>query len=356
MKYAYLFLLFIIPVQLVGQFRVSGVVTSAKDGQPLQGASVFCQNTTLGTVSGTDGKFYLTLPAGGYDLIVSYSGFETQSIRISGQNNLVETPAFQMKEKEKSLEEVAVVVTTEVRNGWEKYGEFFLSQFLGLTENSRECKIENPQVLRFFFSKKKNRLRVITDSTLYISNHALGYRIQYQLDSFIHEYGTLITQFTGYPLFEEMEGTPEQKTRWKEEREEAYLGSVTHFFRSYRQKNLDDAGYKLEYLDSTGNYLPIKDPYDKEFSEMDSSLLWIYPPGRLRVAYMDEYPEPEYLTKNNLSRQTTIQISQVDFLEGISVEPNGYAYDRHDIILLGYWAWEKLADFLPYDYSPEDAP
>ncbi|NJO26034.1 MAG: hypothetical protein HC867_10120, partial [Bacteroidia bacterium] len=33
-----------------------------------------------------------------------------------------------------------------------------------------------------------------------ITNNALGYKIRYQLDSFTHEYGSGVTQYTGYPF------------------------------------------------------------------------------------------------------------------------------------------------------------
>ena len=49
----------------------------------MQGASVFAENTTLGTATDQDGNFILELPIGGYSLVVTYTGFNTQSIRIS---------------------------------------------------------------------------------------------------------------------------------------------------------------------------------------------------------------------------------------------------------------------------------
>ena len=58
--------------------------------------------------------------------------------------------------KEKSLEEVAVVSTGEAKNGLEKFGPFFMDEFIGKSKNSSLCKLKNPEVLKFYFSKRKN--------------------------------------------------------------------------------------------------------------------------------------------------------------------------------------------------------
>jgi hypothetical protein len=344
--------LFTLPFIIFAQYKVSGIVVDEKTQQPLAGASVFCQNTTIGTLTNSNGEFSISVPSGGYDIVVSYTGYETQSQRISKQTENIGAMKFVLKEKEKSMEEVAVVATTEVRNGLEKYGDFFKEQFIGITENSALCQIENPQVLRFFYSKKKNRLKIISDQEIIINNKALGYRIRYQLDSFVHDYGTTITQFTGYPLFEEMQGTAAEMENWKLKREEAYLGSLTHFLKSYYDKTLAAEGFKLEFIDKAGKLRLLNDPYDTAFALLDNEELELRPVSKLRVAYLNELPEKAYLVKNKLSPDNTIQISQLDFRDAVVVEKNGYFYDQRDLLTIGYWGWEKLADFMPYDYLP----
>ena len=342
--------LFTLPLIMFAQYKVSGVVVDEKTQQPLAGASVFCQNTTIGTLTNSNGEFSISVPSGGYDIVVSYTGYETQSQRISKQTENIGAMKFVLKEKEKNMEEVAVVATTEVRNGLEKYGDFFKEHFIGITENSALCQIENPQVLRFFYSKKKNRLKIISDQDIIINNKALGYRIRYQLDSFVHDYGTTITQFTGYPLFEEMQGTEAEAETWKLKREEAYLGSLTHFLKSYYDKTLGAEGFKLEFIDKEGKLKPLNDPYDTAFALLENEELELRPLSKLRIAYLNELPEKGYLAKNKLSPNNTIQISQLDFRDAIVVERNGYFYDQRDLLTIGYWGWEKLADFMPYDY------
>lgn len=328
-------------------------MVDAASKQPLQGASVFCQNTTIGTVTNAEGEFQLTLNNGGYELAISFSGLETQSVRITNSMPEVANLTIEMKPKEKSLEEVAIVATTEVRNGWEKYGDFLKDNFIGKTANSGRCEIANPEVLRFFYSKKKNRLKVITDSVIVIRNNALGYVVKYQLDSFVYEYNGNKSFYAGYPFYEEMEGSPEEETTWVQNRAKAYNGSVLQFMRSYRDSTLRKDGYKIEIVDDeTNKNKPVYNPYDTAYFDIvEYNKVALFFPGKLRVVYSEEKPDPAYLTANKLAAGTPVQISILDLSEGIIIEENGFYYDQRDVLTLGYWAWEKMADFLPYDYS-----
>src|SRR5450755_5041449 len=100
-------------------FYIHGKVVDEKSGTVLANASVFCQNTTTGTISNNEGLFALRLANGGYDLIVSYTGYETQVLRVS--NSTKDTLLVQMKEEAKNLGEVAVTGSALVADGWNKY-------------------------------------------------------------------------------------------------------------------------------------------------------------------------------------------------------------------------------------------
>lgn len=215
-----LFILFSIIISQVSfcqsnNFFITGQVMNKETNQPLQGASVFAENTTLGTTTNAEGKFSLHLPAGGYELVVTFTGFATESKRITSSDAENRNLFFEMKQKEKEMEAVAIVSTSEVKDGWQKYGSFFVEQFIGKTENSAFCTLKNPEILKFYFSKKRNRLKVMAAEPLIIENKALGYNIKYALDSFTHAYETQVSLYTGYPLFEEMTSTDNgQQNNW----------------------------------------------------------------------------------------------------------------------------------------------
>lgn len=353
----YLVCILSLPVLGMAQshFRVTGKIIDEQTGESLQGASVFCQNTTIGTVSNAEGEFRLNLSNGGYDLVVSFMGYETQTVRISNTMPEVAELTIAMHAKEKSLEEVSIVITNEVANGWEKYGSFLMDNFIGKTPNARDCEIANPEVLRFFYSRKKKRLKVISDSALIISNKSLGYVIRYQLDSFIHEYNENKTLYAGYPFFEQMEGSEEEVANWLEKRKAAYNGSVLQFLRAYHDSTLQGDGFKIELInDGAKRPTPIYNPYiSPYFDTLDYKRVELFFPGKLRVAYFKEKPDPAYLISGKLPEDTPVQVSILDVANGITVEENGYYFDQKDVLTLGYWAWKKVADALPYDYHPD---
>jgi hypothetical protein len=356
-KYLSCLLAFLFSLSVHAQvFQVSGKVTDKQTGQALSGASVVCQHTTIGTTTNAEGMFTLNLPQGGYDLAITYSGFETQSLRINSQTENIRSLSVEMKQKEKSMEEVAITVSNEVKDGWEKYGSFFREQFLGQTSNGARCTIENPDVLKFYYNKKKKRLKVTAKEEIRVRNQGLGYMVRYQLDSFVHEYASGVTQSTGFPFFEKLNGTPEEETEWAINREKAYYGSMLHFMRCYYDSTLGENGYKIERLDpKTDKPRLLGDPYDSGIFAMDETReADIRLPGKLRIVYNQEKPEQAYLSLNKLAPNTTIQISIVEFPEVFTIEENGYYYDQREILALGYWGWEKVGEFLPYDYEPVD--
>jgi hypothetical protein len=94
-------------------FKVLGKVIDAESKQPLLGASAYCQNTTQGTISNNQGLFYMHLPNGGYDMVVTYTGYEKKVFRISNNLPIADTLLVELAKVDQSLTEVAVVASTE---------------------------------------------------------------------------------------------------------------------------------------------------------------------------------------------------------------------------------------------------
>ncbi len=339
-------------------YYISGKIIDAQTKLPLQAASVFAQNTTIGTATNAEGNFRLELPNGGYDLVVTFTGYQTETRRISATDAGDKDIVIELKQKEKELADVIVRSSTEVADGWEKYGDFFLDNFLGKTINSKQCIIKNKEALKFYYYKKRDRLKVRASEPLVIVNNALGYTIKYTLDSFTHEYGTQLSQYTGYPLFEEMQpANEEQRAKWDAARLVAYQGSILHFMRSLYSKKLKEEGFEIQFLinfNDKERSVPVLNFYGGMNYTMDDSTHTVdILPNQQNVAviYKNETPSRAYLEANP-EANPKFELSILSFLpkETISIEQNGYYFDQHDIIINNYWAWEKMGDMLPYDY------
>jgi hypothetical protein len=59
---------------------IRGTVFEQQTGETLPGVSILVENTTLGTISDFDGKFNIEIPAGVYDLRLSYISYQTLNI------------------------------------------------------------------------------------------------------------------------------------------------------------------------------------------------------------------------------------------------------------------------------------
>lgn len=96
-----MFFIFIVSAQ--AQKKVSGTVTS--EGLPLPSANVVAKGTSAGTTTDLDGKFSLNVPSDAKTLVISYLGYATKEVAITGG----EIKVALVEEKNK-LEEVVINV------------------------------------------------------------------------------------------------------------------------------------------------------------------------------------------------------------------------------------------------------
>lgn len=85
---------------------ITGTVVSKYDGDPIIGASIMVKETNIGTITDLDGNFTINnIPDNKTTLVVSYIGFKTEYIDISGKYNI----KVEMEEDAQTLDEVVVV-------------------------------------------------------------------------------------------------------------------------------------------------------------------------------------------------------------------------------------------------------
>ncbi len=88
------------------KFSISGEIKDAKNGEELIGASVAVPSLKLGVTTNAYGFYSLSLPAGTYEIEISYLGYVTEKKSINLNQNLKQN--FELKEDKKDLKEILV--------------------------------------------------------------------------------------------------------------------------------------------------------------------------------------------------------------------------------------------------------
>lgn len=389
-----------------GQQSLKGKIVEAGTQKPIAGASVFISNTSIGTVSNSKGEFEITqLPSKEFELVVSFIGYEPYVQHIAGPQQTPLLIALQQKANE--LQDV--VVSTYEKDGWKKWGDFFLSAFIGTSAYAKDCVIKNYKTIRFKYSKKNNFISAHASEPLIIENKALGYHLKYELIHFSYDFNSKYLMYAGYPFFTEMQGNKRRIRKWKENREEAYTGSMMHFMRAMYRNTVDKAGFEMRRLekkpnlekqrvkalyqyytkfsvDSKGNNLSVstidvqvpKDSmtyYEKVLREKDvieilhtelvhadsiaygeDSVTAVMDfKDYLLITYPAKQEQPEYYQDRLLEQRDPYITSAICLINNIPVkiQSNGSYNNPVDLISTGYWSWsEKIATMLPFDYKP----
>lgn len=110
-----LLLLMLLPgLALAQDGTVEGAVTDAETDDPLPGATVQVVGTNVGTATGANGQYELSVPAGTQTIQVSFVGYETAERQVQVQAGATTTADFSLAP---AAEELGEVVVTGVATG-----------------------------------------------------------------------------------------------------------------------------------------------------------------------------------------------------------------------------------------------
>lgn len=341
---------------------LSGTVTDASTGQPLPGANVFIAGSMTGTTAGADGNWRIVgVPMGAHKLFVSFVGFESQSRDLLLREARAYTYDFAL---EPGVALDSLVVEAERDERWQERFERFRTRFIGETPRADQTTIENPYVISF---EGTNPLELVArvDSPLVIVNRALGYRVTYHLTRF-RDTATR-TSYDGEPLFEELTpASPEEAARWDEARRSAFIGSFRHFLLAAQANRLEGQGFRTYYRDAepgaTERMSQRRSGFDPDRvlspGEVPTEQILDTEDGYVEVVYLGETEDPAFRDwwvpeggRLYVDRDR-FQTSWVRTERGPTVVD--YKGDTADpgALLLGYWAFERIADAVPREYRP----
>ncbi|MDX1943342.1 MAG: carboxypeptidase-like regulatory domain-containing protein [Saprospiraceae bacterium] len=362
-----LFLAFLmLPFLLLAQRQVTiyGTLLSAKDNSPVIYAHIYIPNTTYGVYSDDQGNFSLEARVwASFELVISHIEHEITILQVNDNQDNIQIGTTRLRPKAYDLKEV--VVTDD--KDWKKNYELFERNFIGTTPQANQCKILNKLVLNFNYDKKTSKLTAWAYEPLKIENRDLGYRIRYDLVlfEFDDQRGNLI--YKGFPAFELIrDASKRQQRRWEKNRKEAYQGSVMHFIRSLYHNTLKEEGFELSEIvkktEQSGNVFMMRmteDPIHRDavITQEDSAeFLRFQADSRIQVRYTGEPESTAYFEQHQHIMRSNVQRAKFQ-TSGITLDANfvriysdGQVHDGVDMLIDGYFAWEKIAKMLPYDY------
>jgi hypothetical protein len=237
--YIYLIILFVgIFDTLVAQNipQIKGKVQDKKTGEALSFANIYISNTTIGTQTNENGEFVLKVPSlPNLKLIVSYVGYQSLEKVIEDGYNLIE-----LVSDDKLLNEIKV--SSRKDDKWNNLYKDFEKVFLGNSEAAKMCKILRPWEVDL--EKFNQKLTAHAALPIEIENRYLGYKVFWYLNTF--ESSPMSFSMLGNSRFELLSPKDDKEAlRWKQNREEAYKGSLTHFLASLYRGTSKAEGFRI---------------------------------------------------------------------------------------------------------------
>ena len=225
-----------------------GKVIDAQTKEPLEMASVYFDNTTIGTVTNEKGEFSIDYnDAIQSTLIISILGYQKTYINDYREKTEV---LVSLTEALNELDEVEISYDDGMTR--KQKLKLFKENFLGTSKFARSCKIINEDAIFLRYDKDDKKLYASAKQPLKIINKALAYEISYDLGDYeiLFQYIDLnenifnIRQVAYYGnVFYKDLNQNEPKKRILKNREKAYDASVQRFMRALYYKDFKEKGY-----------------------------------------------------------------------------------------------------------------
>ncbi|MFP5081525.1 carboxypeptidase-like regulatory domain-containing protein [Pedobacter sp. JCM 36344] len=348
--YALLFLFLVSCFNAIaqGNFNLSGTILN-ENSEPIEAATVFIDGSKKISKTDANGEYILSgLSSGGYHLVVNMVGYGSikQDVLILDKSI---TLNIKLISREQTLKEVVIVGDSQRY----KYLNTFKRYFLGESENAAGCTILNSDIINF--NLKGQILTASTDDFLLIENAVLGYRVKYLLRNFQYNSYLETTQYQGQCIFEEMNGSLSQHQMWRQNRSEAYYGSLMHYLRSLYKGTTEKEGF-LTY-----KVLNIRLPIDIEtdpvkcaklLKQVDSNLIAIKYKRRIYTIYNKALAARGFSFKKSERIVKELDDRGSIFKTDGKIDSKGNYINYKELLVQGYWGRKRIGDQLPYEYVP----
>lgn len=305
---------------------VKGKVIDAATGAPIAHASIYLNGSSKGTISNTEGDFILNTNETKIPLVVSYIGYQSETI------NDYTNKALTVK-----LSPRATVLREVVIGGMsrEEQMKIFLTQFIGST-NVTDCYIENPDDINFSYHKKTKTLEADISQPLIINNKKLGYKITYFLSSFSHS--LIETYYSGNYVFKEdtIGLKPADMKKILKARDRVYFGSRMHFIRSLWANDLEKNKLALNNATAIDPRIYPKNDKSlyKDVVKIRDGEKFLLMPQVLAIRFKNDN---SFITLEN---------------KGIEVLITSNGYHTTNLVWSGKMSEQRVNALLPFEFEP----
>lgn len=378
--------------------QTTGTVLSG--GEPVTGATVFIAGTTVSTESGDDGMFELPdSDLAWYDVAAWHEDAGFGIVRLDPANASGDLTII--LETEQSPDTASSSPTDDDL-------QLFRDIAFAWTGNSNDMQIVNPDKLVIEAGTDGQSVTARATAPLHLVNPQLGYEI------FLHQFrlegSPMNVSWRGVPRFVELSADGRRdRRRFTRGRESAFHGSIRHFHRALalgRLKEEDFEAYHVRGPGDEGELNPVAemeitglgmgqiDPIFREGTRPRSFDLifqgWLrvdylgsgvenrfiryvdrfYPPSDvkdiiMRAAEPRTVRDADRLANQGMGNQAQQGVNPRPVsatwirlpLGPVAVDPLGSILPQEgggEVQMVGYWSFLRLAEFLPYDYVPED--
>ncbi|GAL66002.1 carboxypeptidase-like regulatory domain-containing protein [Jejuia pallidilutea] len=226
---------------------VRGIVLDAKTQAPIETATVYFDNTTLGTITDEHGKFSIAYSnAIQSPLVISFLGYKTQLITDYRRKKSIEV--FLIENPEDLGE---VYISTDDEMSRRQKLKLFRRELLGTSDFGKSCTILNEDDIIIRYNKKERLLTAYSKAPLQIENKALQYLVSYDVTAFklrlynfsFNPFKTKSVGFYGTTFYKNL--TIFNKKKAYKNRAKAYQGSRLQFMRALYANKLEERGYEI---------------------------------------------------------------------------------------------------------------
>ncbi len=316
--------------------EITGHVFDSKTKEPIVGASVYYDGSSVGTITDFEGNFAIPILSGSNStLVVRHLGYQTKKLPQPWESDTLQVALVEQVQR---LNEI--VLTADPFSRKEKMRVFQL-EFLGDTPGGRKSTILNEDSIRLHFNTYNNTLSASSDHPIIIQNDFLGYRVSFDIQEFkiffkstslerldnIHN-----TLYNGSTQFFDIS---QGKIKIIKRRKRAYAGSRMHFMRACWRGNLKAQKFILRkrFRDITAEELfEVKNGSSGEFR---------------RIQFLGERFVIYHKRKGYYRSTLTIENPATLF----SLDKYGNCNPYKELVFGGYMSNFRLGDMLPIDYG-----